>query len=195
MVGSKNSGNKRPLNNIVINATSEVLDYLRSKHVDNPKGLPNFQLVAIGWLNDNKEGFIKMHGKQVYDEHMKKFNRNATEMKRDKLKREKKRLAKRKKQDALKEKDLALREKELDIREGNSEIRKKKIDRADLEELEEDFRRLLYDATNPRISRRREEREKDLAKAKEYLEKIREIDSNRAEELTILFDKRVKACA
>ncbi len=126
MVGTKSSGNRQPKNNIRISATSELLDYIRSR--PNPKGLPAFQVVARDFLQLHKEGFVKMHGQECFDEHMKRYSRTTTEMKRDKLEREKKRQKKREESNELRREELELKERELSIREANSGIRKDKFD-------------------------------------------------------------------
>ncbi len=110
MVGTETSGNRNPKNNIRICATSEFLDYIRS--LPNPKGLPAFQVVARDFLQVHKEGFVKMHGQECYDEHMKRFNRTTTEMKRDKLKQEKEKQKEREERDALRRRELNVKESE-----------------------------------------------------------------------------------
>ena len=122
MVGTKTSGNREPKeNNILFRVSSEILDYLAQR--PNPKGLPKNNVVGIIFMEHEKENFIKFHGKDVYDEHMRKFNRTVTEMKKDKLKREKEKLELKREYLAFEKEKLELDKRKVAVSEANTGIR------------------------------------------------------------------------
>jgi len=140
MVGSKGSGNKRPINRIPIFATTEMLDFLRS--LPNPKGIPFRNLIMKDFLERHKDTFIAMHGEESYKEHMEKYNLNTTEMQLSKLAKEKEANEKHEETLKLKREELELKRRELDIREENTEIRKSKPiekKKGELEYIEEEI--------------------------------------------------------
>lgn len=117
-------GNKKPVNNITIRATAELLDFLRS--LPNSNGIPFFNIIAGEFLSAHKDAFIEMFSQEIYDEHMTKYGRNASEMKKVKLKRDKEKQKQIEERAKLKKKELEIKERELDIREQNSSQREKR---------------------------------------------------------------------
>ena len=137
MVGSKGSGNRQPSNNARLSLTSVFLDALAS--YPNPKGIPkDFQIALLALTNpDFKKHIIETQGQEVYDELIKRYNRNRTEMARDKNMRDKAKLEERKKKDAMREKDLELKEREIELQEKRLENRGDKKSETEIEDLTE----------------------------------------------------------
>lgn len=160
-------GNKSPVNNILIRATAELLELINS--LPNPKGLPHFQIVARDFVEAHKKEFIAKFGKDVYEDHMKRYNRSPTELKNDRLEKDRKYLQKLEERKILKERELAIKEKELNIRKENSELRKEKLDienPSEVQKLENQFLTI-----------------NDPARKTILLNQIRELDPERAKKL------------
>lgn len=115
-------GNKNPVNNILIRATAEMLEFINS--LPNPKGLPHFAIVARGFMKCYKKEWIAHFDEDSYENHMRKYNRSPTEMKIERIERDRKAQKERLKREAQIERELTLKEKELDIRADNLEFRK-----------------------------------------------------------------------
>lgn len=139
MVGSKGSGNRQPSNNARLCLTSEFLDALAS--FPNPKGIPkDFQIALLALKNpDFEKHVVETQGQEVYDELIKRYNRNRTEMQRDKNKRKREKLEERKKRDAMKEKDLELKERDLELQEQRLSLRNDKKNESEDEDLREEL--------------------------------------------------------
>lgn len=132
-------GNRSPTNNARVSLTSQFLDTIRS--VPNPKGIPKDFIIALLALQNPefKKRFIEMHGESAFDEHIKRYSRNMTEMKNEKLERDKQKHEKSEEKLKLKKKELELREKELDIRQQNSSQRSQNNDLENLDDLYEEI--------------------------------------------------------
>lgn len=114
-------GNRQPTNNARLSLTSELLDYLAS--MPNKKGIPKGFQILLGFFETEKEGFIAKFGEQIYKEHIKRYSRNRTEMRKEKLKREEEKQKKLEANLRLKRQEIQLRKKELALREKNSDMR------------------------------------------------------------------------
>jgi len=130
-------GNPSPTNNLRLAMTSELMDFIDS--LPNLKGIPKEFLVARDFIKSHKEGFIKMHGLEVYQEQIQRYSRNRTEMRLEKFKRDKEIEKKRKERIKRKERELKIKEKELDIREANSGLREEKEKKKELEQLQDNL--------------------------------------------------------
>jgi len=124
-------GNRRPTNNALLRLTSELMDYLAS--MPNPKGIPREFLIIRGFLKSEEKGFSKLHSKEIFEDHMKRFNRNRTEMARDKLKRLKESLEERKKRDSRKERELIVEEKKIANQIRNTDLRENRENDGEIE--------------------------------------------------------------
>jgi len=114
-------GNRRPTNNARLSLTTQLMDYLES--MPNPKGIPREFVIMCGFLKDEKDGFVKMFGKKVYDAHIRRYSRNRTEMAKDKLKRKKEQLRRKQEENEREDQKLRIKERELIIRQQNTQIR------------------------------------------------------------------------
>lgn len=165
-------GNPRPVNNARISLSSEFMDALAS--FPNPKGIPrDFQIALLTLKNPEfKKHFIAMHGEECYKEHLERYSRNRSEMTHDKEKRNAEKEKRRRERIKLKREELEVKKRELDIREENTGIRKT----SRLEEDLDDF----SSALNQIKLANKFEKEGWISRAKEAIERIREIEPSKA---------------
>lgn len=164
-------GNPQPTNNVRLSLTSELMDFLDT--IPNKKGIPKGFKILQGFLKHHKKAFIAIFGKDVYEDHITRYNRSRTEMHREKLERERERLQRLKERKELKERELRIKEKELEIREENQELRREKLEGDNPSEIKRLINTITTSKGIARTTALRRLRELDPEKASE-LEKVLE---------------------
>ncbi len=145
-------GNPMPTNNVRISLMAEILDTLA--RMDNPKGVPrSFQVATLAFTNPKfKKLFVEHYGEDLYQEVLRRYNRNRTEMSKDKEARESEKVQRQREKIELKKRELTIKEKELDIRQQNAELRSETLESENPTELQKAIN--TFNSTKSKPSKR-----------------------------------------